>query len=103
MRAFEAGECRRYGHVVVVSPQDRELVSREYGVRGVSDVPTGVDTEYFARTEEGPLDPHGMVFTGSLDWIPNEDAVRYCIEEILPRIRHAVPDATLTVVGRCLG
>ncbi len=100
MRAFEAGECRRYEHVVVVSPEDRELVSREYGVRGVSDVPTGVDTEYFARTEEGPPQLHGMVFTGSLDWIPNEDAVRYCIEEILPRIRQAVPDATLTVVGR---
>src|SRR5438093_1725277 len=100
MRAFESGECRRYGHVVVVSPEDRELVAREYGVPGVSVVPTGVDTESFRRTGKGPRDPRGMVFTGSLDWIPNEDAVRYCVEEILPRIRQAVPDATLTVVGR---
>ncbi len=100
IRAFEARECRRYDHVVVVSPEDRELVSREYDVRRVSEVPTGVDTEYFRSSGKGPRDPHNMVFTGSMDWIPNEDAVRFCVQEILPRIRQAVPDATLTVVGR---
>ena len=100
MRAFEARECRRYDHVVVVSPEDRELVSREYGVRAVSDVPTGVDTEYFRAGGTHARDPHGMVFTGSMDWIPNEDAIRFYVHEILPRIRQAVPDAALTVVGR---
>jgi glycosyltransferase involved in cell wall biosynthesis len=35
-----------------------------------------------------------------MDWSPNEDAVRFFVHEILPRIRQAVPDATLTVVGR---
>lgn len=100
MHAFEAAECRRYDHVVAVSPEDRDLVSREYGVRGVSDVPTGVDTAYFRPSGESRRDPHGIVFTGSMDWIPNEDAVRFCVQQILPRIRRAVPDATLTVVGR---
>jgi glycosyltransferase involved in cell wall biosynthesis len=100
MRAFEARECRRYGHVVVVSPEDRHLVSRTYGVRRVSDVPTGVDTAFFRPSGEWSRDPHGMVFTGSMDWIPNEDAVRFFLQHILPRVRQAVPDATLTVVGR---
>ena len=100
MHAFEAGECRHYDHVVVVSPEDRDLVSREYGVHSVSDVPTGVDTSYFCPTGTLPRDPHSMVFTGAMDWIPNDDAIRFCVQQILPRIRQAVPDATLTVVGR---
>lgn len=100
MRAFEGGECHRYDHVVVVSPEDRDLVSREYGVRGVSDVPTGVDTAYFRPSGRYRRDPHSMVFTGSMDWIPNEDAVRFYVEQILPRVRQALPDATLVVVGR---
>jgi glycosyltransferase involved in cell wall biosynthesis len=41
-----------------------------------------------------------MVFCGSMDWHPNEDAVVYFAEAILPRIRAEVPEATLTVVGR---
>ena len=100
MRAFERAECRRYDHVIVVSPEDRETVSREYGVARVSDVPTGVDTSYFRPNGGHAREAHGMVFTGSLDWIPNDDAVRFCVREILPRVRQAVPDATLTVVGR---
>lgn len=100
MRAFEGRECRRYDHVVAVSPEDRDLLSREYGVPAVSDVPTGVDITYFHPSGRLPRDPNSLVFTGSMDWIPNEDAVRFFVTQILPRIREAVPDATLTVVGR---
>jgi polysaccharide biosynthesis protein PslH len=100
MRAFEARECRRYDHVVVVSPEDRDLVSQQYGVRSVSDVPTGVDTTYFRPGGKQLRNPHSMVFTGSMDWIPNEDAIRFFVQQILPQIRRAVPDARVTVVGR---
>jgi glycosyltransferase involved in cell wall biosynthesis len=40
------------------------------------------------------------VFTGSMDWLPNEDAIRYFTEQIMPRIKQEVADVTLTVVGR---
>lgn len=100
MHTFEAAECRRYSRVVTVSAEDREIVSREYGVAGVCDVPTGVDSAYFRPTGSHSRDPHAMVFTGSMDWIPNEDAMRFFVQHVLPRIRQAVPDATLTVVGR---
>jgi glycosyltransferase involved in cell wall biosynthesis len=35
-----------------------------------------------------------------MDWLPNEDAIRYFSEQIMPRIKQAVPDVTVTVVGR---
>ena len=35
-----------------------------------------------------------------MDWLPNEDAIRYFTEQIMPRIKQAVPEVTLTVVGR---
>jgi len=35
-----------------------------------------------------------------MDWLPNEDAIRYFTEEIMPRIKQQVPEVTLTVVGR---
>jgi len=41
-----------------------------------------------------------MVFTGSMDWLPNEDGMTYFCREILPRIRQSEPDATLSIVGR---
>lgn len=100
MRRFEAAECRRFDHVVAVSPQDAEVFRRDFGVRSVSDVPTGVDTEYFHPSGQEARRPHALVFTGSMDWLPNEDAILWFAAEILPRVRARVPDATLAVVGR---
>jgi len=97
---FERAECRRYDWVVAVSREDAEAMRRDYGVRHVSDVPTGVDTEFFRPAGRAATDPRGLVFTGSMDWLPNEDAIRYFTEEVLPAVRREVPDVKLTVVGR---
>ncbi len=100
MRRFEGAECRRVSRVVAVSAQDADVFRREYGVAEAPDVPTGVDTEYFVRQPEVTRRPGSMVFTGSMDWMPNEDGIAWFVESILPRIRREIPEATLTIVGR---
>jgi glycosyltransferase involved in cell wall biosynthesis len=98
--AYERDACRRFDHVVAVSREDADVMRREYGAREVSDVPTGVDTEFFRPSGAVARVPRSLVFTGSMDWLPNEDAIRYFTKEIMPRVRESVPDVTLTVVGR---
>ena len=98
--AYERAACRRFDHVVAVSEEDRETMRRAYGLQSVSDVPTGVDTEFFRPRGEERREPHNLVFTGSMDWLPNEDAIQFFTKEIMPRIKERVPDVTLTVVGR---
>jgi sugar transferase (PEP-CTERM/EpsH1 system associated) len=98
--AYERAACRRFDLVVAVSRADADAMRREYGVAAVADVPTGVDTEFFRPQGTEARQPHNLVFTGSMDWLPNEDAIQFFIKEILPRVRQTVPDVTLTVVGR---
>ena len=100
MRAFERNMCRRFDSVVAVSSEDREQIQNEYGVESVFDVPTGVDTKFFRPSGNEQTEAHNIVFTGSMDWLPNEDAISYFTEQVMPRIRQAIPDVTLTVVGR---
>ncbi len=100
MRAFERAQCRRFDHVVAVSSRDAEIFRGEYGVSDVSEIPTGVDTEYFRPAGRVRPEPFDLVFTGSMDWLPNEDAIVYFVEAILPRVHEALPGVTLTVVGR---
>ena len=100
MRRFEKEMCRRFDSVIAVSAEDREQMKHEYGAEAVFDVPTGVDTEFFRPSGTVKAKPHSMVFTGSMDWLPNEDAIRYFVREIMPLIKKQVADATLTVVGR---
>lgn len=99
-RAYERAACRRFDRVIAVSREDRETLARDYGVTGVADVPTGVDTEFFRPRGVGQREPYNLIFTGSMDWLPNEDAIQYFTKEIMPRIKQSVPGVTLTVVGR---
>lgn len=100
MRALEASECRRYTKVIAVSDADAEVFEREYGVVDPVAVPTGVDTEYFRPADPALRRPGAMCFIGSMDWLPNEDGVGWFCDAVLPRIREAMPGASLAVVGR---
>src|SRR5688572_6465273 len=97
---FERVECRRFDHIVAVSRTDAIAIERDYGITGVSDVPTGVDTEYFRPDRRAPLEPRNLVFTGAMDWLPNEDGISWFVYEVLPLIHERMPDVTLTIVGR---
>jgi sugar transferase (PEP-CTERM/EpsH1 system associated) len=100
MVRIERRECRRFDHVVAVSEADAETMEREYALPNVSWVPTGVDTEFFRPEHDYPAGGRDIVFTGAMDWLPNEDAIVYFAGEILPRVRARVPDAELVLVGR---
>jgi sugar transferase (PEP-CTERM/EpsH1 system associated) len=101
-RALERAE-RRYvqlaDYVLAVSENDRAAFAPYAAPTRLAVIPTGVDTEYF-QPSPVPEQPYTLVFTGSMDWMPNEDAVAYFAEKILPLIRREVPQAAFWAVGR---
>jgi glycosyltransferase involved in cell wall biosynthesis len=96
---YEASASTNYSEVSVVSEPDRKFFVEHYGCKRVTVVPNGVDEQYFTPLEVD-IKPGSMVFTGSMDWRPNQDGVKYFIEEIFPIIRQRIPASTFTVVGR---
>ena len=86
-------------HVLTVSEEDRRAFLKFLPEEKVTTVPTGVDLEYF-KTPYAAERSHSLVFTGSMDWLPNEDGIVYFSTEILPLIQQEIPDVTLSVVGR---
>ena len=99
MRRAEARACREAARTIAVSDEDaRRLLELAPGAPVVS-MPTGVDVDYF-RPHTAAEVPGRLVFSGSMDWYPNEDAILHFVQATLPRIRVARPDATLTVIGR---
>ncbi len=102
MLRYEARTLRRFDGVLAVSDADRDTLARLYpgAVRGaVHVVPTGVDTDFFSPGASDP-DSRTLVFTGSMDWLPNEDAMAFFCREVLPLIRAEEPNVKLSIVGR---
>jgi glycosyltransferase involved in cell wall biosynthesis len=99
MEAYEGQVCRAVRRVIGVSEADVALMRSEYGVQRVSPVATGVNLEYFAPA---PVIVPGeeLVFVGSMDWLPNEDGMKWFAAEVWPLIRRVRPECRLAIVGR---
>lgn len=95
---FERQAALACSHVTAVSHKDAS-VFRSYGCEKVTVVPNGVDESYF-HVRENPSKSRSMVFTGSMDWRPNQDGIAYFLNDIFPLIRKRISDATFTIVGR---
>jgi glycosyltransferase involved in cell wall biosynthesis len=99
MRRYE-GECgERFDAVIAISEPDRESFEEDYGWRHVRAIETSVDLDYF-RTAGRPEVPDRVVFVGSMDWLPNQDGVKYFVERVWPLVRRRRHGATFRVVGR---
>jgi glycosyltransferase involved in cell wall biosynthesis len=99
MYEYESRVCRAVRFVVAVSAEDAAHMRSQFGVSHVSEVPTGVDLDFFSPPAAAPF-VADLAFLGSMDWLPNIDAVCYFVEQILPLIRRRRPDCSLAVIGR---
>jgi sugar transferase (PEP-CTERM/EpsH1 system associated) len=99
MDAAERRYLRLADRVLTVSEMDRDAFTSFVDPGKLTVIPTGVDVDYFRPT---PVEEtaNSLVFTGSMDWLPNEDAILYFVDAIFPVIRQHCPDVSLEVVGR---
>lgn len=109
LAAYERRLLQSYDHILAVSAEDRAALLRLHPSARISIVPNGVDTDYFhpaaLNDEQSNLalrnpTSHTLVFTGTLDFRPNIDAVTWFARTVLPLVRAQRPNARFVVVGR---
>lgn len=105
VRAAEARLARRADAVGFVSEDEAALFRRVVAsdaVRIVT-IANGVDADAFDPDQPWPYPNWGkgpaFVFTGSMDYPPNIDAVLWFAKAILPSVRAAHPDVQFAIVG----
>jgi polysaccharide biosynthesis protein PslH len=101
-RAMEGAETRYVKQadlVLAVSQADSDAFAHLVPAERLAVITTGVDIDYFSPNFHAE-EENTLVFTGSMDWMPNEDGIFYFTQEILPLIARQIPSVKLTVVGR---
>ena len=100
MSRYERSALGKFHHVIAVSEHDRQQMLDMDPACAISVVPTGVDTQKYSVAPPASANPPRIVFTGSMDWEPNIDAVAYFSQEVFPTIRAEFPSALFQIVGR---
>jgi sugar transferase (PEP-CTERM/EpsH1 system associated) len=102
LAAYEEKWARVSSSTIVTTRQEAALLRGE-GIPPVEVVSNGVEIPA-ARDAKFPeairaVQPFAL-FVGTMDYLPNIDAVEYFAEEILPRIRERHPELSFLIVGR---
>ena len=85
---------------IAVSREDAALMRSEFSATRTYIVENGVDVDFFQPQRDVERRPEQMLFMGSLDWRPNQDAAVQLLTEVLPQTRAHIPHATAVLVGR---
>jgi glycosyltransferase involved in cell wall biosynthesis len=95
---FDRMHLHAYDLLVTMSEEERAPLADLVSTPSIA-VPNGVDAR---ALEPAPAasGPPTLLFTGTLDYPPNGEALLWLLREVWPRIAAAVPEARLHVVGR---
>lgn len=95
---FEAEASRRADAVTVVNAREQAALVRIAPGAHVHVAENGIDLESF-RPADGPAERRQVIFCGVMQYAPNAQASLWLAREVWPRVRQAVPDANLVLVG----
>ena len=98
VRRFERFMFAPFDRTVVIATADRALLLRLQPALKIEVIPNGIELARF-RPQEIERDPYTLLYVGNFAYAPNQDAARVLAEQVLPRVRQALPEARLQLVG----
>jgi glycosyltransferase involved in cell wall biosynthesis len=99
LKAYEQHYCGRYDLNLVVSETDRDRLQALLPGVSATVIENSADCHYYEHHLRSP-ESRGLLFIGPLHWYPNADALLYFCDHVWPHLVAAMPDLTLTVIGK---
>lgn len=118
VRRYEVDIVKEFDCGTVVAQFDRDYLKNQDESLNLSVVPMGVDLTYFkpktdysksnagldrqtstTNNDDKQETAKNLLFTGTMNYFPNSDAVIYFCNNILPLIQKHHPDTTFYIVG----
>jgi glycosyltransferase involved in cell wall biosynthesis len=109
IKQYEAGIVRDFEHTLAVTDIDRELLlqairstspdDEKETARRISTIPIAVDTKDLQPAARKPGSMN-ILTLGTLHYPPNADGIRWFFNEVFPKVRRELPNATLTIIGK---
>jgi polysaccharide biosynthesis protein PslH len=96
--AFEAIASKAVLAAIFITPAELKIFQDLGGQGNLLDLGNGVDTQFFAPRAEVPVAGR-ILFTGAMDYFPNEEGVSWFTREIFPTLREKLPQAHFVIAG----
>ncbi len=100
LKKFEAGILNKVDAIVPITDHDKLLFEQLGFKKDIFTCITGVDVAEYQTKQGLPLKPKTVFYFGSMDWMPNQEAAKWFLDNCWEKISKAVPDAKFVIAGR---
>lgn len=97
LRAYECEHLNDYNGVMAITETDCQALQQMGCRRPAVAIPFGVIPEGAPQVEE---EPNTLFHIGSMDWMPNQEGIRWFLEQVWPKVHERMPQVTLYLAGR---
>lgn len=95
--AYEREHCNDYDAIVSITPEDA-CFFKEAGCRKrIEAIPFAVNPE---PLENVAVESDTLFHIGSMDWIPNQEGIRWFLDKVWPIVHAQTPQVKLYLAGR---
>ncbi|MCB2219829.1 MAG: glycosyltransferase family 4 protein [Bacteroidetes bacterium] len=99
LKMYELENLNRYDGIACISSKDADFFRNNGCKIPITTVPFGVDIAEYSTGEKNYEFP-SLFHIGSMNWMPNEEGIRWFLEEAWPLIHKEFPTIKLYLAGR---
>jgi glycosyltransferase involved in cell wall biosynthesis len=99
IKKFELGILNNFDGVATITEVDENSYNKDGLSKPSFNLASGIDLIKY-KTDYSQIEDNSLFHIGSLDWIPNQEAVIWFIEEVWPLIKEEFPELKFYLAGR---
>lgn len=98
LKNYELTILSQYDGILPISVKDAEFFKRHTQVP-VRAIPFGIEINKLKPYLTEPAE-HALFHIGAMNWMPNEEGIRWFLQNVWPIVHKAIPSAKLYLAGR---
>jgi glycosyltransferase involved in cell wall biosynthesis len=99
LRRFEIGILNKMDGIIAITPVDARNLDRLSHSTNIISVPFGINLESLSITPVQPEEA-SLFHIGTMNWYPNEEGIKWMIDEVWPAVTKKLPGIELHLAGR---
>lgn len=99
LQAFETKLWQQVDGIAAISHIDAQFIG-QHTHQPVISLPTGIALDGYPALQRKDLRTDRLGFLGSMDWQPNQEAVRWFVQTIWPKLQTEFPSTSVTFAGK---
>lgn len=101
LKKYELDYLNKYDGILTISAHDADYFRKNGCTVPLTDVPFGVEVKEYLPSDQ-PYEFPSLFHIGSMNWMPNEEGIRWFMDFAWPLIHEKFPEVKLYLAGRMM-